>query len=227
MCLRAISTRARPGWKKRTYVNRCLAIGKLAELSGAPPHAQAVADAIDKRRVRRAAEYNCTTHLGWAEQRDIIVVVELGNRKHFGRACACQVGPSNGERVAGAFVPHEYESRREDSLLQLQHRYTAGLDLDSQYYGYRRALSVVACLSLFLVGCTTFRCVGTGHRHATQLTQPVQPSNHDCYLEHASPASLKSSMPLVAGYFTHARNVLKACRAACSRPRLRVLQKST
>lgn len=114
MCLRAISTRARPGWKKRTYVNRCLAVGKLAELSGAPPHAQAVADAIDKRRVRRAAEYNCTTHLGWAEQRDIIVVVELGNRKHFGRACACQVGPSNGERVAGAFVPHEYESRRED-----------------------------------------------------------------------------------------------------------------
>ena len=190
MCLLAISTRARPGWRKRTYVNRCLAVGKLAELSGAPPHAQAVADAIDKRRVRRAAEYNCTTHLGWAEQRDIIVVVELGNRKHFGRACACQVGPSNGERVAGAFLPHEYESRREDSPVRLQHRCLAGPDFDSQYYGYRKALSVVVCLSLFIVGCTTFRCVGTGHRHATQLTQPVQPSNHDCYLEHASPASL-------------------------------------
>ena len=99
-------------------MDRCLAVGKLAELSGAPLHAQAVADAIDECRVRGAAEDNCTTHLGWTEQREIVVVVELGNRKHFGRACACQVGPSNRERVAGAFLPRQYESREDSGPLQ-------------------------------------------------------------------------------------------------------------
>lgn len=54
-----------------------LAIGKLAEGGDSPLHAQAVADAIDQSRVRRAAEDNGATHDGRPEQREVAIVVQV------------------------------------------------------------------------------------------------------------------------------------------------------
>ena len=62
----ALTRATTPRLGSQTYVHRRLAIRKLAQLGGAPLHAQAVAYAIDQGRVGGAAEDDCTTHLGGA-----------------------------------------------------------------------------------------------------------------------------------------------------------------
>ena len=109
-------------------------------------------------------------------------MVKLGHRKHFGRTCACQVGPSKRERVAGVFS--QYGTRHRTRHARLYSIKPQDCDIRLRYDAYGENV-VCGRAPLFIV-CWAHDFRMRWRRHATNRRR--SPSNHDCHLEHASSA---------------------------------------